>query len=241
MIVRVCFTLLVTILSLQVVAEMSAADHAYPISPSVGGRENVEWSTFYSYHVRDKEKDLPRVLLVGDSITQSIRSHVEGLLKGKAVLTYWVTSYGVVRPEFMAQLEIVLRTHKYDVIHFNNGLHMSNATYEEYRVALERALSLVKRLQPAAKVILATCTPLRDHPEKCYVNRVNEIGCDLAEKLKLDAVTDLYSLANTFDRTKAWKDEAHFTPESQKRLAALAAENIRKLLSGSAVAGSGDK
>ena len=225
-------TYLLAILLLTTVraATPSAADCAYPISPSAGGRENTEWSTFYSCHVRDKEKDLPRVLLVGDSITQSIRSRVEQKIKGKAVVTYWVTSYGVVRPEFLAQLEIVLRTHEYAVVHFNNGLHLSNAKYEEYGAALEKALRMVKRLQPKAKVILATCTPLRDHPERCYVNHLNEIGCDLAKKLGLDAVTDLYALASGFERPKAWRDEVHFTPESQEKLAALAADGILKLL-----------
>jgi hypothetical protein len=217
------------LLPFQVHAE-SAADYAYPISPSVGGRENTEWSTFYSYHTCDTNKTLPRVLLLGDSITQSIRGRIESILAGKAVVTYWVTSCGVVRPEYMAQLEIVLRTHDYAVIHFNNGLHMSNARYAEYAAALEKALRLVKRLQPKAKVLLATCTPLRDHPERCYVNHVNEIGIDLAKKLKLDGITDLYSLANGFDRKKAWRDEAHFTPESQKELASLAAECILKVL-----------
>lgn len=76
---------------LSVLIGTAAENHAYPISPDKGGRENTEWFQFYSFHVRDK--DLPRVLLIGDSITQSIRGKVEKALAGQANVTYWISSY----------------------------------------------------------------------------------------------------------------------------------------------------
>ena len=40
----------------------------YPVSDNVRGHENTEWSQSYAYHLTDAKKDLPRVLLVGDSL-----------------------------------------------------------------------------------------------------------------------------------------------------------------------------
>ena len=78
---------------LSVLIGTAAENHAYPISPDKGRRENTEWFQFYSFHVRDKDKDLPRVLLIGDSITQSICGKVEKALAGQANVAYWISSY----------------------------------------------------------------------------------------------------------------------------------------------------
>lgn len=211
-------------------AETAAETHAYPISPDEGGRENTEWFQFYSFHVRDGDRDLPRVLLIGDSITQSIRGKVEKALSGRANVTYWISSYGIARPEYMALLEIVLRTHRYDVIHFNNGLHLCGTTVANYGEHLEKALALVRRLQPQAKLVWSTCTPLRDHPGKCYVTEINAIGRTVAAKWKAEAINDLYVLANAFKRPADWRDECHFTPEAQQRLADQTVSVIRPFL-----------
>ena len=210
--------------------ETMAESHAYPISPDKGGRENTEWFQFYSFHVRDKDKDLPRVLLIGDSITQSIRGKVEKALAGQANVTYWISSYGIARPEYGALLEIVLRTHRYDVIHFNNGLHLCGTTEANYGDCLEKSLELVRKLQPQAKLVWSTCTPLRDHPGKCYVTNINATGRKVAEKFKVEAINDLYALANGFKRPTDWRDECHFMPEAQRRLADQTVSVIRPLL-----------
>ena len=43
-------------------------DEKCPVSANVRGHENIEWSIAYAYGLTDDTKDLPRVLLVGDSI-----------------------------------------------------------------------------------------------------------------------------------------------------------------------------
>lgn len=48
-------------------AACRAADPC-PVGENVRGHENVEWSVAYAFHLTDAKKDLPRVLLVGDSI-----------------------------------------------------------------------------------------------------------------------------------------------------------------------------
>ena len=62
----------------------------YPVAENVRGHENTEWSISYAYHLTDAKKNLPRVLLVGDSICQGYQGKVAAKLDGKA---YWVDTH----------------------------------------------------------------------------------------------------------------------------------------------------
>ena len=54
----------------------------YPVSDNVRGHENTEWSQSYAYHLTDAKKDLPRVLLVGDSVCSAYAGGVGKILDG---------------------------------------------------------------------------------------------------------------------------------------------------------------
>ena len=94
-----------------------------PVAENVRGHENTEWSISYAYHLTDAKKSLPRVLLVGDSICQGYQGKVRAKLEGKANVTYWASSYCVTSPGYLRLLAFYLDEAKYDVIHFNHGLH----------------------------------------------------------------------------------------------------------------------
>ena len=94
-----------------------------PVSANVRGHENIEWSRSYAYGLTDATRNLPRVLLIGDSICNGYQEGVRKRLKGKMNVTYWVSSYCVTSPAYLPLLTIYLNEAKYDVIHFNNGLH----------------------------------------------------------------------------------------------------------------------
>ena len=95
----------------------------YPVAENVRGHENTEWSISYAYHMTDAKKELPRVLMVGDSICKGYQSKVRSKLEGKANVTYWASSYCVTSPGYLRLLAFYLDEAEYDVIHFNNGLH----------------------------------------------------------------------------------------------------------------------
>jgi hypothetical protein len=95
-----------------------------PVSENLRGHENIEWSIGYAFNLTDpKKKELPRVLLVGDSICNGFQGEVKKLLEGKMNVSYWVSSYCVTSPRYLKLLAFYLDEAKYDVIHFNNGLH----------------------------------------------------------------------------------------------------------------------
>ena len=121
--------------------------------------EAVEWCRIRVHSARSNDK--PRILLVGDSITCAYFPTVVKHLKGKAYCTQFATSLCVADPAFHKQLELVLGQYKYDVIHFNNGLHEFIYTPDEYRAGCEKALSYIKRKSPSAKIILVLSTPLK--------------------------------------------------------------------------------
>jgi len=88
-------------------------------------RERIEWIDIW---VTDADKtDLPRVLLVGDSITRGYFGGVEKHLAGKAYCARLTTSKCVSDPTFNDDLKLILNQYKFSVIHFNNRRTAGNS------------------------------------------------------------------------------------------------------------------
>lgn len=117
------------------------------------------------------EPGLPRVLVIGDSISIGYTIPTRELLKAKANLHRIPTNGGSTK-DGLANIDKWLGTGKWDVIHFNWGLHDLKhwkdgkmdptgpqvSTLEEYEKNLGE---LVKRLKATgAKLIWATTTPV---------------------------------------------------------------------------------
>lgn len=191
--------------------------------------------------------DLPNVFLIGDSISIGYNLTVTELLMDSA---------NVQRPEVncgntdkgMRELDTWLGDTKWDIIHFNWGLHdlcyrhpdsketghrdKINGTIsiplEDYKVNLE---ALVERLeQTGATLIWATTTPV---PE-------GEIGRFPGDELKYNAaareimlrhqieINDLHQVASEFDASQ-WKGpgNVHFNQEGSAALGQRVAETIK--------------
>ena len=71
------------------VALAEPADGGLPVSANVKGRENTEWSQAYAFHLTDGQKDLPRVFIVGDSISGLYQDFVQKGLAGRVNVSYW--------------------------------------------------------------------------------------------------------------------------------------------------------
>jgi len=181
-----------------------------PVGPNVRGHENVEWSIGYGYHLTDEKKDLPRVLLVGDSICNGYQGFVQKFLAGRVNVSFWVSSYCVTSPGYLKLLDFYLSEAKYDVVHFNNGLHTPRKTSPEvWGQALEAALKLVRARQPQAKVVWTTSTPLKDAERTKYVRELNAAAATVVARLGGIATDDLFALLDPLDREKNWADMFH--------------------------------
>ena len=201
----------------------------YPVAENVRGHENTEWSISYAYHLTDAKKNLPRVLLVGDSICQGYQGKVCAKLDGKANITYWASSYCVTSPGYLRLLAFYLDEAKYDVVHFNNGLHTSEKTpVEDYEKSYRAALRLIRSKQPSAKIVWASSTPLNTEnaarAEK--VAALNAAARRAAESVEDVAENDLYALANPLDRKAYWVDTHHYTDAGYELLASQVVEKV---------------
>ena len=118
--------------------------------------ERIEWTNIWIPSA-DKN-DLPRVLLIGNSITQGYYGNVKDGLKGKAYVARYTTSRGILDPVLFEEIKTIIKHHKFDVIHFNNGLHGYHYTPEQYERGLKKLIALLKKYGQGAELIGATST-----------------------------------------------------------------------------------
>ena len=122
----------------------------------VAGKSNA-WD-----FVADDPK-LPRVLLIGDSVSRGYTQAVRQSLAGKANVHRAPENCGPTA-NGLKKIEVWLGDGKWDVIHFNFGIHDRATPLADYTQRLEQ---LVARMQKTgAKVIWATTTPIPDDAAK---------------------------------------------------------------------------
>ena len=201
-------------------------DEKCPVSANVRGHENIEWSISYAYGLTDETKDLPRVLLVGDSICRGYQDGVRERLKGKMNVSYWISSYCVTSPAYLPLLTVYLNEAKYDVIHFNNGLHSLGTPTEAYAKGMRRALQLIREKQPDAKIVWCASTPLTNDVKTVKCRELNAAAANVVAELGGIATDDLFSLLNPLDRAANWCDEYHFRSEAKAKQAEQVAASV---------------
>lgn len=192
-------------------------------------RERIEWIDIW---VTDADKsDLPRVLLVGDSITRGYFGAVEKHLEGKAFCARLTTSKCVSDPTFNDDLGTLLKQYKFSVIHFNNGLHGWGYTEDQYRNGLAKTVAAVKERGGNAKLIWATSTPMRETTDLLrfseQTDRVIARNKIAAEIMKVNDIPtdDLFGLV---EQHPEWQstDGVHFNDKGNEAMATQVAESV---------------
>ncbi len=167
-------------------------------APAQVVREKIEWLDVW---IPDTNSTgLPRVLLIGDSITRGYGKQVETGLKDQAYVARLTTSKSLGDPALLEQISLVLREHTFDVIHFNNGMHGEGYSEDAYAAALPEMLQTLKQGAPKARLILVTTTDVRESknleqlkPKTDRMIRRNELLNAFAKREKLP-VNDLYAV-----------------------------------------------
>lgn len=193
-------------------------------------RERIEWCDIW---FTDAEKDaLPRVLLIGDSITRGYFDGVEHALKDKAYLGRLTTSRSVCDPVFFDELTLVLRQYPFAVIHVNNGLHGWDYTESEYRAGFERLIAALKKDAPSAKLICGNTTPVREDPAKPdkmpRIAERNRIATELCASSNIP-VNDLHAIVSAKPSYFSG-DGVHLNDEGRAALASAVAEQVSTAL-----------
>ena len=184
-------------------------------SPHIA-REAIEWCNVWIPDAN--ETKLPRVLLIGDSITGGYGPKVEEALKGKASVARLTTSKSIGDPMLLMEVALVLGQCRFDVVHFNNGLHGSGYSEEEYRQHFPELVTTIRKHAAQAKLIWATTTPVRQAgnlsviaEETKRVEARNKIAAEIVAREKI-ALDDLFRLVK--DHPEYWSaDGVHFNAQ----------------------------
>src|SRR3984957_9125937 len=131
------------------IASLAPLANAEPVDYSPSAHESIEWCDIWVSHAN--ETNLPRVLLIGDSITRAYYPEVEKRLAGKAYVGRLSSSAFLSDPILLDQIKIVLGEYKFDIIHFNNGMHGWQHSEKEYGEALPKYLKTIRKYAPNAK------------------------------------------------------------------------------------------
>src|SRR5271163_1521591 len=154
--------MIIWILPILFVANFVPLAGAQPTNVPPAARESIEWCDIWISHAN--ETNLPRVLLIGDSITRAYYPEVEKHLAGKAYIARLATSRFISDPVLLQEIALVLDNTKFDIIHFNNGMHGWQHSEKEYGDAFPGFLATIRAHAPDAKLVWASTTTLKVSP-----------------------------------------------------------------------------
>lgn len=193
----------------------------------VSFREHIEWCD--TWVTAADKNDLPRVLLIGDSITRGYFKDVENHLEGKAYCARVTTSKSIGDPYLLPEVELMLKQYRFKVIHVNNGLHGPSYTEEQYGKAFGPFMDAMVGQAQGARVIWTSTTPYKDGKERNErVKARNRIAAAYVSEHGL-AIDDLFALV--VDHPEYYSnDGVHFNKTGVELQARQVADCILKTL-----------
>jgi hypothetical protein len=187
------------------------------------------------------DPSLPRVLIIGDSISMYYTPELQDLLSGKANV-YRIPDNGMSTLHGLENIDYWLGDGNWAVVHFNFGLHdlqVTPATGKE-RVPIaeydKNLRQLVKRLQATgAKLIWASTTPVPQGPRAR--SEADAVAYNAVAKKIMDEnqipIDDLHAFVMAHnDVIERWQypKNVHFRAEGSVELAAQVAKYIEDTL-----------
>ena len=175
--------------------------------------------------VKDDPK-LPRILLIGDSVSRGYTQPTRKALEGKANVHRAPANCGPTASG-LKNLDAWLGEGKWDVIHFNFGIHDRATPAADYAKRLEE---IVERLQKTgAKVIWASTTPIPDNPDQkqtaASVVDKNKIAAEIMAKHGIPT-DDLFAAITPHLAKLQNLNDVHFKGEGYDFLGAKVSEAI---------------
>lgn len=200
-------------------------------------------SFYFPLHKRDKiagksnawdfvkdDPKLPRVLLIGDSVSRGYTQPTRKALEGKANVHRAPANCGATTAG-LKNLDVWLGEGKWDVVHFNFGIHDRATPAADYVKRLEE---IVVRLEKTrAKLIWTSTTPIPDNPaQKQTAASIVEKNALAAEVMKKHGIPtdDLFAAITPHLAKLQNPNDVHFTGEGYDFLGAKVGEAILVLI-----------
>jgi acyl-CoA thioesterase-1 len=195
----------------------------------------------------EDDPKLPRVLLIGDSISIGYTLPVREALKGRANL-HRIPANGGPTTRGLEAIDEWLGQGRWDVIHFNWGLHdlkyvdakgslsastsmgQPQVSLEAYEQNLDRLVSRLK--QTGARLIFATTTPVPEGAAGRIPADADRYNAAARRVMQRHGVTvnDLYAFAQPKLAEIQLPANVHFTPAGSQALAQPVAQAIAAAL-----------
>ncbi len=172
---------------------------------------------------------LPRVLLIGDSVSRGYTLTVRALLGGKANVHRAPENCGPTA-NGLKKLDVWLSAGKWDLIHFNFGIHDRATPLADYEMRLEQLTQ--RLLRTGARLVWASSTPLpvqSSYGSDATIVVRNEIAARVMQRHKVP-VDDLY--AHIAPRLTDFQrpNDVHFTDAGYAYLGDQVAKDISRVL-----------
>jgi lysophospholipase L1-like esterase len=203
-----------------------------------------------AYRYIETRPDLPRVLIYGDSISIGYTKYVQDFLEGKAVVQRIPTNGGDTAGGYDKLKYAGIEAGKWDVIHFNWGLHDLKYLYKqpggrtvldaekgsqvrcvgEYAENLDKLVELLKT--SGAKLVFATTTPVGPGNAGRRIGdaaRYNQAAAQVMKKHGV-SINDLYGLVKPRLPEYQLPNNVHYNEDGSKAMARQVAECILKEL-----------
>ncbi|QTN31053.1 SGNH/GDSL hydrolase family protein [Akkermansiaceae bacterium] len=199
---------------------------------------------------------LPRVLVIGDSISMNYHEAAKEALKGIANY-HRIEGNSFTSVHGVENAELWLGNYKakgghWDIIQFNHGLHDLKQAYDKasdsfgdyavskelYKESLEKEIAILRKT--GAKLIWCSTTPVQTDMKGRYARRkgaakeFNEAALEVMKRHPDILINDLHSLVSeAFVFGDWWKTtDVHFyKPEEQQALGKAVAAAVKKALS----------
>ena len=216
--------------------------------PAIGAAQNNKAKRPNPMAPIEDQPGLPRVLLIGDSISIGYTLPTRELLKGKVNL-HRIPTNGGPTIKGLEQIDAWLGKKKWDVIHFNWGLHdlkymgpngenlfpkekggKEQVPLSEYEKNLDRLLQRLKKTK--AKLIWRNTTPVPLGSKGRYVGDSIKYNA-AAERVMIRhgvPTHDLFTLSRERMNEIMLPANVHYTKDGSKALAESVAKVILQML-----------
>ena len=186
----------------------------------------------------EDDPKLPRVLLIGDSISIGYTLPVREILKGEANV-HRIPVNGGPTSNGIKNIEAWLGTGKWDVIHFNWGLHdlkliegKQQVVPTDYEANLRKLVARMK--QTGATLVWCTTTPVPEgdpNPPRTFHDVIdyNTLAAKVMSDEKV-ATNDLFGFAQPKLAEIQNRNDVHFSAKGSRVLAEQVAKEIRAAL-----------
>jgi len=226
---RVLFLLLGSCLTASAWGQATAPPTTQPAKPKDPAYDKIT-----------DDPKLPRVLLIGDSISIGYTVPVRKALAGVANI-HRINTNGGPTSNGVKQVDAWVREGKWDVIHFNFGLHDLKIMDDKRQVPLDEyeanLRKIVERLQQTgAKLIWCSTTPvpegkLNPPRDPADVAKYNAVAKKIMDEKHIP-IDELNAFATSRLKEIQQPVNVHFTAKGSEALGEEVAKSIKAALSG---------